>query len=68
MSIPRPDQIVAIYPSLLCQMDPSPSRMVTLIDPLVMLPFLMRCLNSYADPEYASTSPRSYEEGTSQSK
>jgi hormone-sensitive lipase len=42
MQIPRPDNLIAIYPSILCQMDPSPSRMVCLIDPLVMFPFLLR--------------------------
>ena len=41
-----PDSLILIYPALLCQMYPSPSRLMTLFDPLVTFPFLMRCLNS----------------------
>ena len=33
-----------------------------LFDPLVMFPFLLRCLNAYADPNYLSKCPRSFEE------
>ena len=40
-----PDSLMLIYPALLCQMYPSPSRLMTLFDPLVTFPFLMRCLN-----------------------
>ena len=63
MSLPKPDAIMAIYPALLCSMQPSPSRLVCLIDPLVMFPSLLRCLNCYADPDYAKSCPRTYEEG-----
>jgi len=55
-----PDSLMLIYPALLCQMYPSPSRLMTLFDPLVTFPFLMRCLNSYADPTYKDTCPRTY--------
>ena len=64
MSLPKPDAIMAIYPALLCSMQPSPSRMVCLIDPLVMFPSLLRCLNCYADPDYMESCPRTYEEGS----
>ena len=63
MSLPKPDAIMAIYPALLCSMQPSPSRMICLIDPLVMFPSLLRCLNCYADPDYLKSCPRTYEEG-----
>ena len=49
-----PDNLVLMYPSMLCEMYPSPSRLVCLFDPLVMFPFLLRCLNSYADQDYHS--------------
>ena len=52
--IRAPDNLVLMYPSLLCEMYPSPSRLVCLFDPLVMFPFLLRCLNSYADQDYKS--------------
>ena len=68
MSLPKPDAIMAIYPALLCSMQPSPSRMVCLIDPLVMFPSLLRCLNCYADPEYLKSCPRTYEEGNENNK
>ena len=55
-----PDSLILIYPSLLCQMYPSPSRLMSLFDPLVTFPFLLRCLNSYADPNYKETCPRTY--------
>lgn len=55
-----PDSLLLIYPSLLCQMYPSPSRLISLFDPLVMFPFLMRALNSYADPNYKTSCPRTY--------
>lgn len=55
-----PNSLLMIYPALLCQMYPSPSRLFCLFDPLVMFPFLLRCLNSYADPHYNSTCPRTF--------
>ncbi|XP_059082509.1 hormone-sensitive lipase-like [Tigriopus californicus] len=60
LSLPKPDHLVAFYPSLLCQMYPSPSRLICLLDPLVMFPCLLRCLNCYADPNYMSTCPRTF--------
>ena len=42
LDLPRPDCLFLFYPSLLCEMFPSPSRLICLIDPMVMFPFLMR--------------------------
>ena len=55
-----PDRLIVMYPNLLCQMYPSPSRMISLFDPLVMFPFMLRCLNSYADQSYQATCPRTF--------
>lgn len=60
LGIAKPDALVLIYPSLLCQMYPSPSRLICLFDPLVMFPCLLRCLNCYADPNYKNTCPRTF--------
>ena len=59
-SLPQPETIFLAYPSLLCRMFPSPSRLLTLLDPLVVFPFLLRCLNAYSDPDYKSSLPRSF--------
>lgn len=59
-SLPKPDTIFLAYPSLLCRMFPSPSRLLTLLDPLVVFPYLLRCLNAYSDPCYSDTLPRSF--------
>ena len=63
-----PNSLILIYPSLLTQMYPSPSRFISLFDPLVMFPFLMRCLNSYADPDYKKTCPRTFVQELEQCK
>jgi len=63
-----PDSLILMYPALLCQMYPSPSRLMSLFDPLVTFPFLMRCLNSYADPSYKETCPRTYSQELEGSK
>ena len=65
-SLPEPEVMFLAYPSLLCQMFPSPSRLLTLCDPLVMFPFLLRCLNAYSDPNYTSKlAPKFFDELTS---
>ncbi len=60
LGLRAPDAMLLMYPSLLCQMYPSPSRMVCLFDPMVMFPFLLRCLNAYSDPDYKKTCPRTF--------
>ncbi len=43
-----PDGIVAAYPATLLTVYASPSRLLTLIDPLLPLSVLSRCLSAYA--------------------
>ncbi|XP_056154737.1 lipase, hormone-sensitive a [Lampris incognitus] len=43
-----PDGIMAAYPATLLTTDASPSRLLTLIDPLLPLGVLTKCLNAYA--------------------
>jgi len=54
-----PDSLVLSYAALLLQFYPSPSRLLTLIDPLLMAPFMIKCLNAYKDPNYLKSPPRS---------
>ncbi|CAL8298968.1 unnamed protein product [Lota lota] len=48
MGIRVPDGIMAAYPATLLTIDASPSRLLTLIDPLLPLGVLAKCLNAYA--------------------
>lgn len=43
-----PDGIVAVYPATLLTAYASPSRLLTLMDPLLPLSVLSRCLSAYA--------------------
>nr|XP_057902740.1 lipase, hormone-sensitive a isoform X2 [Doryrhamphus excisus]XP_057902741.1 lipase, hormone-sensitive a isoform X2 [Doryrhamphus excisus]XP_057902742.1 lipase, hormone-sensitive a isoform X2 [Doryrhamphus excisus]XP_057902743.1 lipase, hormone-sensitive a isoform X2 [Doryrhamphus excisus] len=43
-----PDGIMVAYPATLLTTDASPSRLLTLIDPLLPLGVLAKCLNAYA--------------------
>ncbi len=43
-----PDGIVAAYPATLLTAYASPSRLLTLMDPLLPLSVLSRCLSAYA--------------------
>ena len=54
-----PDALVLSYAALLIQFYPSPSRLLCLMDPLLMFGILLRCLNAYQDPNYLKTCPRS---------
>ena len=60
--IPLPNALCLCYPALVVGAFPSPSRMLSLIDPLGRFPFLLRCMNAYTDPNYTRTCPRTYEE------
>ena len=53
-----PDALVLSYAALLMQFYPSPSRLLTLMDPLLMFGILLRCMNAYQDPNYLKTCPR----------
>ncbi|XP_051999471.1 hormone-sensitive lipase-like isoform X2 [Xyrauchen texanus] len=46
-----PDGIVAAYPATLLTVYASPSRLLTLIDPLLPISVLSRCLSAYAGTE-----------------
>ncbi|XP_062421421.1 hormone-sensitive lipase isoform X2 [Pungitius pungitius] len=46
-----PDGIVAVYPATLLTAYASPSRLLTLMDPLLPLSVLSRCLSAYAGSE-----------------
>lgn len=43
-----PDGIVSVYPATLLTAYASPSRLLTLMDPLLPLSVLSRCLSAYA--------------------
>ncbi|MEQ2230599.1 hypothetical protein ILYODFUR_031109 [Ilyodon furcidens] len=43
-----PDGIMAAYPATLLTTDASPSRLLTLIDPVLPLGVLAKCINAYA--------------------
>ncbi|XP_070777366.1 lipase, hormone-sensitive a [Enoplosus armatus] len=52
-----PDGIMAAYPATLLTTDASPSRLLTLIDPLLPLGVLAKCLNAYAGAECQTVQP-----------
>ncbi|XP_067317344.1 hormone-sensitive lipase [Anolis sagrei] len=49
--IQMPDGIMAAYPATLMQAAASPSRLLTLLDPLLPLSVLCKCLSAYAGME-----------------
>ncbi|XP_077600211.1 lipase, hormone-sensitive a [Stigmatopora nigra] len=52
-----PDGIMAAYPATLLTTDASPSRLLTLLDPLLPLGVLAKCLNAYAGVESQVVQP-----------
>uniref|UniRef100_UPI003AAC9975 lipase, hormone-sensitive a n=1 Tax=Centroberyx gerrardi TaxID=166262 RepID=UPI003AAC9975 len=52
-----PDGIMAAYPATLLTTDASPSRLLTLIDPLLPLGVLAKCLNAYAGADSQLVQP-----------
>lgn len=52
-----PDGIMAAYPATLLTTDASPSRLLTLIDPLLPLGVLAKCLNAYAGADCQAVQP-----------
>ncbi|XP_032391632.1 lipase, hormone-sensitive a [Etheostoma spectabile] len=52
-----PDGIMAAYPATLLTTDASPSRLLTLIDPLLPLGVLGKCINAYAGTESQTAQP-----------
>ena len=61
-NIPLPNSLCLCYPALVVGAFPSPSRLLSLLDPLGRFPFLLRCMNAYTDPNYKISCPRTYEE------
>lgn len=51
------DGIMAAYPATLLTTDASPSRLLTLIDPLLPLGVLAKCLNAYAGADCQTVQP-----------
>ncbi|XP_062454740.1 hormone-sensitive lipase [Rhea pennata] len=49
--VQRPDAVVAAYPVTMVQAAVSPSRLLTLLDPLLPLSVLCKCLSAYAGAE-----------------
>ncbi|KAI4817624.1 hypothetical protein KUCAC02_011007 [Chaenocephalus aceratus] len=52
-----PDGIMAAYPATLLTTDASPSRLLTLIDPLLPLGVLTKCINAYAGTDSPTVQP-----------
>ncbi|XP_059206655.1 lipase, hormone-sensitive a [Centropristis striata] len=52
-----PDGIMAAYPATLLTTDASPSRLLTLIDPLLPLGVLAKCVNAYAGADCQTVLP-----------
>ncbi|XP_071355910.1 lipase, hormone-sensitive a isoform X2 [Trachinotus anak] len=52
-----PDGIMAAYPATLLTTDASPSRLLTLIDPMLPLGVLAKCLNAYAGADSYTVQP-----------
>ncbi|XP_053493714.1 lipase, hormone-sensitive a isoform X1 [Ictalurus furcatus] len=53
-----PDGIMAAYPATLLTTDASPSRFLTLIDPVLPLSVLYKCINAYTGMDSVSVQPR----------
>jgi len=57
-----PDGLQLSYACLLAQFYPSPSRLMMLLDPLLMVGILSRCINAYKDTNYLQSLPRTLED------
>jgi hormone-sensitive lipase len=53
MKIRKPDGVFLAYCPILVAMDPSPSRLLCLMDPLIPFGFMMRCLKAYSSGQYS---------------
>ncbi|KAM4703850.1 hormone-sensitive lipase isoform 2-T2 [Rhinophrynus dorsalis] len=61
VGIRMPDGIMAAYPATLLQATASPSRLLTLMDPLLPLSVLSKCLSAYAGTERVPVEDRMLE-------
>ncbi|KAM4014747.1 hormone-sensitive lipase isoform 2-T2 [Anomaloglossus baeobatrachus] len=57
-----PDGIMVAYPATLLQATASPSRLLTLMDPLLPLSVLSKCLSAYAGTERVPVEERVFEQ------
>lgn len=57
-NIRKPDGVFIAYCPVLVAFDPSPSRMLCMLDPLLPFGFLMRCLKAYSNAESLSEKQR----------
>lgn len=53
-NVRRPDGVFLIYCPVKITFDPTPARLLCLMDPLLPFGFLMRCLKAYAEPSSIS--------------
>lgn len=51
MNIRKPDGILIAYCPIIVGFDPSPSRLLCMLDPLLPFGFMMRCLKAYSSSE-----------------
>ncbi|KAG8433862.1 hypothetical protein GDO86_012289 [Hymenochirus boettgeri] len=61
VGVRMPDGIMAAYPATLLQATASPSRLLTLMDPLLPLSVLSKCLSAYAGTERVPVNDRAVE-------
>ena len=57
-----PDGLHVSYACLLAQFYPSPSRLLMMMDPLLMVGILGKCINAYKDSNYLDSLPRSMDD------
>ena len=57
-----PDGLHVSYACLLAQFYPSPSRLLMMMDPLLMVGILGKCINAYKDSNYLESLPRSMDD------
>lgn len=57
-NVRKPDGVFIAYCPVLVSADPSPSRMLCMMDPLLPFGFLMRCLKAYSNASPASDDER----------
>jgi hormone-sensitive lipase len=60
MNLRLPDGIFLAYVPLLVQFEPSPSRLLCLLDPLLPFGFMMRCLSGKYDEKLIQSSCSSH--------
>lgn len=62
MKIRKPDGIFIAYCPILVAFDPSPSRMLCMLDPLIPYGFMMRCLRAYSGAPKVETTSKNHQD------